>query len=151
MMHGRKKKNSRKLPKVRAGSREAKSKLNSNASSIGNILDVLKAKLDDLEKEIRSDLKGKKDYEDQLHRLQVRRSDCVKRLEKNTAFAVKFDKDIGPFEKTYAGMTQNMEALYENAKLQHAKGVKLLKQEFKYHPMYKKPDSNFSAVPFRPM
>ena len=149
-MHRRKQKN-RKLPKVRAGSKEAKNKLNSNASSIGNILDVLRVKLDELEKDIRSDLKGKKEYEDQLHRLQVRKDDCLKRMEKNKAFAAKFDKDIGPFENTYAGMTDNMEKLYRNAKVQHAKGVELLKKEFNYHPMYKKPGSNFSAVPFRPM
>eukprot|EP00938_MAST-03A_sp_MAST-3A-sp1_P004912 g4912.t1 len=147
---------SRKLPKIKnkkrlkAGSKQASSKMNSTASSIGTILEVLHAKLEALNKDIKSDAEGKKEYEDQLKRLQLQKDDCEKRLVKNKAFAAKFDKDIGPFEKMYNNMTGNMEQLYSNAKIEHAKGVNLLKKEFNYHPMYKKHDSNFSAVPFRP-
>jgi len=140
----------KKLPKIKAASKAAKHRLNKNASSIGTILDVLKTKLDLLEKDIRSDEKGKKEYEDQLHRLRSKREHVMKRMKGNEEWAAQFDKDIGPFENMYDSMTGNMESLYSNAKAQHAKGVKLLKKEFKYHPMYKRPDSDFSAVPFRP-
>lgn len=110
--------------------------MNSTASSIGTILDVLQSKLDALNKDIESDAEGKKEYEDQLKRLQIQKEDCQRRLAKNKAFAAKFDKDIGPFEKMYTNMTGNMEQLYSNAKIEHAKGVEVLKKEFKYHPMY---------------
>ena len=135
---------------MKAGSKQASAKMNSTTSSIGTILEVLHAKLEALNKDIKSDAEGKKEYEDQLKRLQLQKDDCEKRLVKNKAFAAKFDKDIGPFEKMYNNMTGNMEQLYSNAKIEHAKGVNLLKKEFNYHPMYKKHDSNFSAVPFRP-
>jgi len=146
-------KKKRRLPKVRrmkAGSKEAQYKMNANASSIGTILDVLKTKLDILERDIKSDEEGKKDYENQLFKLQRRKEECSRRIKENEAWAAQFDKDIGPFEKMYSNMTGNMEQLYANAKVQHAKGVEVLKEHFKYHPMYKRPDSDFSGVPFRP-
>lgn len=139
-----------KLPKIKAGSRQAKQVLNANASAIGTMLEVLSKKLDALERDIRSDEEGKKEYEDQILRLNIRKDDLCKRLKRNKEWAAKFDKDIGPFEEMYDKMTAGMENLYENAKTQHAKGVRVLKSEFNYHPMFKKPGSTFSAVPFRP-
>lgn len=37
----------------------------------------------------------------QLEKLEVQKVDAVKRLETNHKWAEKFDKEIGPFEKTY--------------------------------------------------
>jgi len=83
-------------------------------------------------------------------RLKIRKDHIRKRLANNEQWAAKFDKEIKPFEAMYTNMTKNMETLYTNAKRQHAEGIQVLKREFNYHPMYKKPGHNFSAVPFRP-
>ena len=50
--------------RLKAGSKQASAKMNSTASSIGTILEVLHTKLEALNKDIESDADGKKEYED---------------------------------------------------------------------------------------
>lgn len=47
-------------------------------------------------------------------------------------------------------MTDEMSGLYNNAKEEHGKGLKVLMEEFRYNPAYKRYNDSFSAVPFRP-
>lgn len=42
-----------------------------------------------------------REYEIQLERLGKEREEALERLEKNRAWAAKFDKEIGPFERKY--------------------------------------------------
>jgi hypothetical protein len=121
-----------------------------NSSAIGTVLAVIKTQMDKLDKEIKDDQKGKKEYGDQLGRLAKRRTDHMARLRKNEVWAKEFDAQIGPFEAKYKGLTKDIAGLYENAKIQHAKGIEVLKREFNYHPAFKRPQDDFFAVPFVP-
>lgn len=125
-------------------------KMTTNASAIGNVLDVLKSKLQILEAEIKADQKGAQEYEAKLHQLREKRNDRSKRLSANMKWAAVFDKEIGPFQSKYGDLTRQISDLYNNAKDQHAKGLELLIAEFNYHPMFKRPQDNFTAIPFRP-
>ena len=121
-----------------------------NSSAIGTVLAVIKTQMDQLDKQIREDEKGKKEYSDQLGRLNKRKIDRLTRFNKNQKWAKEFDGQIGPFEAKYKGLTKDIAGLYENAKVQHAKGLDVLKREFNYHPAFKRPQDNFFAVPFVP-
>lgn len=100
--------------------------------------------------DIKADRKGKKEYEDQLGKLEREREECRARLEANRAWAAKFDEEIGPFERKYETLTGNISGLYENAKAEHRKGLDLLIQEFSYNPLFKLPSKQFHAIPFVP-
>ena len=81
----------------------------------------------------------------------MQKADLEKRIAANQEMADRFDRDIGPFEAKYHNMTGDMEALYGAAKVEHAKGLEVLMNEFKYHPIFKRWSDQFSGVPFRPM
>ena len=55
-----------------------------------------------------------------------------------------------PTRCRYKDLTKNISGLYQNAKEQHVKGLEVLVEEFNYHPMFKRPTDNFTAVPFVP-
>jgi hypothetical protein len=48
-------------------------------------------------------------------------------------------------------MVADIGVIYNNACVGHANGLKLLEQEFGYHPAYKRHSDKFSASPFKPM
>lgn len=100
--------------------------------------------------EIRADEKGKKDFEDELKKLNIKRNDVMSRLDKARDWASHFDTDIGPFERKYAKMTEKMSDRYDIAKAEHMKGLQVLMDEFQYHPEFKRYNDQFTAVPFRP-
>lgn len=100
--------------------------------------------------EIKADEKGKKDYEDELKKLSIKKEDIQSRLNRNREWASNFDTDIGPFQAKYARMTEKMADRYDIAKAEHLKGLQVLMDEFQYHPEYKRYSDNFTAVPFRP-
>ena len=58
---------------------------------------------------------------------------------------------VSCFCRRYDELTGNISSLYGNAKEEHVKGVALLIQEFKYHPLFKRTGDTFSAVPFKPL
>ncbi len=120
------------------------------SSDLGNTLEVLRGQLRDLHREIRADRAGKKEFEDQMNLLKRARERLEKNYEINAAWAKEFDKAIGPFERKYSGLTVEIEGLYQGAKTGHSKGVQLLIDEFRYHPVFKRWNDDFSAVPFRP-
>ena len=124
--------------------------MNRSSSGIGGLLDGIKTQISILDKEIRDDQKGKKDYEDNLQKLYIRKNDITKRLQASNDWLAHFDKDIGPFERKYATMTDQMSGRYDIAKSEHAKGLQVLMDEFQYHPQYKRYNDQFTAVPFRP-
>lgn len=91
--------------------------LNSNAANINGVIDRLRIQLGILEagkrsentpgreltrSDIKADRKGKEDYERELFKIRQRRQEALDRIARNTAWAEKFDQDIGPFERKYA-------------------------------------------------
>jgi hypothetical protein len=50
----------------------------------------------------------------------------------------------------YDELAVGVSDLYDNAKIEHAKGIQLLVKEFDYHPMFKTQAGGFTASPFRP-
>jgi len=50
----------------------------------------------------------------------------------------------------YNQLVKQIEDLYGDAKEKHAAGVKILMDEFAYHPAYKRWDDEFTATPFKP-
>lgn len=130
--------------------RLAGEQVSKNSSAIGTVLAVIKTQMDQLDREIKSDEKGKWDYSNMLIRLKKRKEDRMKRLEKNQIWASEFDEAIGPFEAKYKGLTKDISGLYDSAKIQHKKGIEVLKREFDYHPAFKNKEDGFFAVPFTP-
>lgn len=47
-------------------------------------------------------------------------------MKQNQEWAAKFDEEIGPFEEKYKGLTSEIQGLYDNAKLEHMKGLEVL-------------------------
>ena len=85
-----------------------------------------------------------------MEKLNIKRTDLLARLSKARDWASQFDTDIGPFQKKYAKMTEQMSDRYDIAKAEHAKGLQVLMDEFRYHPEFKRFNDEFTAVPFRP-
>ena len=50
----------------------------------------------------------------------------------------------------YDELSAGISDLYDNAKVEHGKGIALLVQEFEYHPMFKVSATGFTGTPFRP-
>jgi hypothetical protein len=69
----------------------------------------------------------------------------------NNEWAKQYDLKIGPFEETYDNMTRDIGTTYDNAKSGHKKGLKVLQDEFGYHPAFKQGEDPFFAIPFKPM
>lgn len=82
--------------------------------------------------------------------MNIKRDDIMFRLKKSRDWLNHFDTDIGPFERTYAEMTDQMGDRYDIAKAEHAKGLQVLMDQFQYHPQFKRYNDEFTAVPFRP-
>lgn len=61
-----------------------------------------------------------------------------------------FETDVGPFEKLYRAKTQEIATIYDNAKARHKAGIKVLVDEFSYHPEFLRPKDTFHATPFVP-
>ena len=123
-------------------------KMKSNYSLAGNILTNMETALANLKKEIQADEKGKKDFEHQLYLLHKEKEGLQRNIKKNQQFVDDFDKMIGPFSDKYTEMTKDMATLYGQAKNHHQNGVMLLVKEFDYHPLFKRRDDEFQAVPF---
>lgn len=76
--------------------------------------------------EIKADKGGIADYEVILRRIAIEREMLTVRLEHNRAWAHKFDADVGPFEKQYDRLTEEIGTLYDDAKTKHARGLQVL-------------------------
>lgn len=126
------------------------SKMNRTTSGIGGVLETLQMRMDTLEREIRADEKGKQDYDDQLFRLRKRREDFETKLRECRDWIALFDSKIKPLEGQYSETTDLMQSQYDDAKLRHAQGIRVLMDNFDYHPEFKRFSDTFSAVPFKP-
>jgi hypothetical protein len=50
----------------------------------------------------------------------------------------------------YDSLGTGIRTLYEDAKVEHNKGIELLVKAFNYHPMYRVDPHGFTGTPFRP-
>jgi hypothetical protein len=91
------------------------------------------------------------DYEGEILRLQQRKEFLAKRIAENKDWAANYDKEFGPFVAKYREFMEQMDKLYQQAKVKHTDGLKLLMKHFDYHPEFKRWSDTFSAVPFRPL
>ncbi|CAK4076906.1 unnamed protein product [Aphanomyces euteiches] len=126
------------------------SNMNRSTSGIAGVLDSLKGKIDDLDAEIKADRKGKKDYEDELFKLNTRKQDITAKLNECQRWIDLFASKIQPLENSYKATTGEMSNEYEEAKIKHANGLQVLIDNFNYHPEFKRYNDDFTAVPFRP-
>ncbi|KAJ1449054.1 hypothetical protein M885DRAFT_489807 [Pelagophyceae sp. CCMP2097] len=129
---------------------KAYDKMNMTASGIVGVVETLRTKLDVLDKEIKADEAGKAEYQKQIKRLQIQREEIKKRLDSNQQWAASYDRDIGPFQSSFGANTDGIKKHYEKARVFHGKGIKMLVDEFNYHPLFKHPGDAFSASPFTP-
>mmetsp|Transcript_28623 Transcript_28623/g.92151 ORF Transcript_28623/g.92151 Transcript_28623/m.92151 type:complete len:135 (+) Transcript_28623:19-423(+) len=120
------------------------------ASGIVGVVETLRQKLGSLDAEIAADATGLAEFEKQIRCLESRKQDLLKRLEANEAWAADYDANIAPFQSTYAKNTASIKAQYDKCRAFHGKGVAMLERDFGYHPAFKRPTDDFSAVPFRP-
>ena len=51
---------------------------------------------------------------------------------------------------SYDSLGSGIKTLYEDAKVEHEKGIELLMKAFNYHPLYKLDAEGFTGTPFRP-
>ena len=79
-----------------------------------------------------------------------KKADIEARMKEGKSWSEGFQRDIGPFEDKYKSLVEEIHSLYGAAKEKHAKGLKILMDEFEYHPTYKRWSDEFSAVPFKP-
>ncbi|RLN43999.1 hypothetical protein BBJ28_00022303 [Nothophytophthora sp. Chile5] len=125
-------------------------KMNRVTSGIGGALEGVQMTINQLNREIKADEKGKQDYDDQLFRLNQRRKDMEAKLLECREWSALFESKIKPLAGKYTETTDNMQGQYEDAKLRHAQGIKVLIENFDYHPEFKRFSDTFSAVPFKP-
>ncbi|CAM9773561.1 unnamed protein product [Chrysoparadoxa australica] len=124
--------------------------MNRTSSGITGVLETLTKKLQLLEEEIKTEERGKQEFERLLEGVCKRRDELQKRVDTSKSFLSQYDADIGPFEKKYKTMTAEIGDIYESAKAGHASGLEVLKAQFGYHPEFKRPTDTFSATPFVP-
>eukprot|EP01138_Halocafeteria_seosinensis_P006007 gb/GECG01006140.1/.p1 GENE.gb/GECG01006140.1/~~gb/GECG01006140.1/.p1 ORF type:complete len:151 (+),score=29.97 gb/GECG01006140.1/:1-453(+) len=126
------------------------SRFNETASGLTLVVENLYSQLEQIEEDLKADRDGLHDYQAQLDHLQMEREESMKFLRKNREWARKFDEDIGPFEKKFDDLSEDLGELYSQAKRKHGKGIQILIDEFNYHPAFKTPKNDFSAIPFKP-
>ncbi|KAG2528234.1 hypothetical protein BBO99_00003341 [Phytophthora kernoviae] len=125
-------------------------KMNRVTSGIGGAVESVQMKIGMLGREIKADEKGKQEYDEQLFRLNQRRSDLEAKLREAREWSALFESKIKPLAGKYAETTDGMQDQYNDAKLRHAQGIAVLMENFDYHPEFKRFSDTFSAVPFRP-
>ena len=84
------------------------------------------------------------------NQLEEKKRDIENRIEANTRWTAGFDTDLGPFEQLYRSQTQEIASIYGDAKARHKEGIKVLVDEFSYHPEFFRPKDTFHATPFVP-
>ncbi|EGZ29765.1 hypothetical protein PHYSODRAFT_309962 [Phytophthora sojae] len=125
-------------------------KMNRVTSGIGGALESVQMRIEMLTREIKADEKGKKDYDEQLFRLNERRKDFDAKLKECREWNALFESKIKPLAAKYTETTDSMQGQYNDAKLRHAQGIIVLMENFDYHPEFKRLSDTFTAVPFRP-
>ncbi|KAE8981455.1 hypothetical protein PR001_g15824 [Phytophthora rubi] len=125
-------------------------KMNRVTSGIGGALESVQMRIEMLTREIKADEKGKKDYDEQLFRLNERRKDFETKLNECREWNALFESKIKPLAGKYTETTDSMQGQYNEAKLRHAQGIIVLMENFDYHPEFKRFSDTFTAVPFRP-
>ncbi|WIA08791.1 hypothetical protein OEZ85_008213 [Tetradesmus obliquus] len=135
-----------------AATAENNFKFHQATSNIAGTAEGLKRKVKQLDAELKEDLKGKKEFEDYLTKLNLQKADIQGRIEKNKTWIENFEanSDNGAFEAQYRGLLEEIQQIYESAKEFHGKGIDMLINEFGYHIAYKRWNDTFSAVPFKP-
>ncbi|KAF1785098.1 EF-Hand 1, calcium-binding site [Phytophthora cactorum] len=113
-------------------------KMNRVTSGIGGALEGAQMRIETLTREIKADEKGKKDYDEQLFRLNERRKDLESKLKECREWSALFESKIKPLAGKYTETTDGMQGQYNEAKLRHAQGIVVLMENFDYHPEFKR-------------
>ena len=119
-------------------------------SGITGTMITLRTQLNQLEKEIKADRKGIRDFDMTIERLRLEADALLEDKKKTQEWCAEYDRVIGPMQMTYGNNITGIQSCYENAKDFHGKGIDLLKKEFNYNPAFKKHGHEFHAIPFRP-
>lgn len=83
-------------------------------------------------------------------KLEERKRDIEGRIQSNTRWMADVDKELGPLEQLYHAKTKEISTIYDDAKARHKAGIRLLMDEFSYHPQFLRPKDTFRATPFVP-
>ena len=79
------------------------------------------------------------------------RQDALKRrVKSNKKWLGWFDDEVEPQLQRFDGLKADLSGLYESAKQRHAAGIKILREEFGYHPEFKRPGDVITGVSFTP-
>ena len=123
--------------------------MDQTAQSVKGVGNDLKVKIGILDAQIKADKKSKEEFERYLKQLTDRRDELVKRMKSNGEFVQQFDNSSA--QAAYRKMTQDIGNIYEKAVQGHSAGMKMLENEFGYHPAFKRPGDTFTGRPFKPM
>ena len=123
-------------------------KMNSTASSINGVLNTLQIQLSLIDNQIKSDINNISSCDRQLKQLYDHKQDLLTKINHKKEWIQTYEK--GPLNSQYIEITNEIEKIYNNAKKGHSKGIKLLEEEFNYHPAFKRPGDTFTATAFRP-
>ncbi|CAN0113581.1 unnamed protein product [Scytosiphon promiscuus] len=124
--------------------------MNRCASGIKGVLETLANQLKQLEEEIKADEAGKQEFERRLTQLGEKKREIEDRIDTNMRWTSSFDQDLGPFAQMYKAKTREIASIYDDAKERHKEGIKVLVNEFDYHPEFFRPKDGFHATPFVP-
>lgn len=119
-------------------------------SEIGQVAANLSTALAAEEREIRADKEGLLTLKAELLRIQEEKAAAQARIARNKALLGNFGTDFGPIEAAAEAQVAQISALYDMARERHAHGIDILKRDFGYHPLYKRPGDGVTGVPFKP-
>mmetsp|Transcript_31206 Transcript_31206/g.69401 ORF Transcript_31206/g.69401 Transcript_31206/m.69401 type:complete len:160 (-) Transcript_31206:513-992(-) len=127
-------------------------KFTQTSNNISGTATNLVNNLKEIEQDLKKDIEGRKEFEDYLKNLEIKKADLQKRVAQNQAWIANFEsnQDNGAFEAQYKKLLAEMQQIYVGAKEFHSKGIDMLIKEFDYHLAYKRWNDSFTAVPFKP-
>lgn len=98
----------------------------------------------------KADAEGVAEYERQLATLKIRQDALQRRTKANKKWVGWFDAEVEPQLQRFDNLKADLSGLYESAKQRHAEGIQLLREEFGYHPEFKRPGDVITGVSFTP-
>lgn len=74
----------------------------------------------------------------------------MRRNKANKRWLTWFDKEVEPQLQRFDNLKADLGTLYDTAKAKHRQGIQILREEFGYHPEFKRPGDVISGVSFTP-
>lgn len=118
-------------------------KMNRTASQIQGVFSEMQTQLNILDTEIKREEADKISYEVQLKKLNEKKNDLIKSIDAKEKWVK--EAETGNFAVAYGEIQKDIEQIYNKAKAGHKQGIKILENDFNYHPTFKRVGDGFHA------